>query len=1046
MKTHFYTRIITRLLSFLLLFCAVLSAVETHAQATPRATFAVPVSIGSYACTNGKGFVQFNYVSDSLKLRQLDPTSCNLSNLASPGFYEYNSGISFNPADTNLYYIRYEAPHTYVWRWKPGSSCPPSTALLRVYNNTYVVGLTFDANGLGYQLIYTGSLPSYGLALQSVDFATGTLGPIKNISLPSGLNQLQGNGDFVITPTGQFLAILDNNYITVNYEDYHTSTPLKATLITKITGNKIIGLSYSDGKLVASDYYNYSGKYRSNYYEIGIVDGSKTTITTAPCYFSTDMTDINTAIGVSKKLSSVVPTGTAGQYDICYDIYVQNYGNWPLENVSLQDNLGQVFQNNNISNVSVSLIDNPAGVTLDPTFNGRTGGTGKRELLAAGTKLPAAPSANNHFTIRICLRVSNIVIGKVYNNTATAEAYGYLNARVRDESTDGDNPDLNNNGKPDDPGENQPTPFVISVAAEMPPCDALNRVLYMQNFGNGGNTTSFPAATGSAGTPSTTYSGTTSYPLNIEQYSLTNNASNGYSGRWISRTDHTTGSGRMMVVNADVQNNVIYKDRVNIPCTNLKYSLFAFVSNIANSTYETFCTDAFGNIVYPKLNFIVRKPDGTVITNLTTPEITSSNWTQFGMKFVMPAGITQVDIEIRNVAAGGCGNDLAIDDIQFGLCDPTPTVNINSSAGCSMGITTFSAELSDPTVISGALDYQWQISSNGTTWADIPMANGVTYTINPLQPSDIGKYYRVIVAAAGNISNTACRYISNAFLLNAKNASAAPTGVITDPAATTCPENPVTLTVNGGSLGTNAQWRWYTGSCGGTLIGTGSSIIVSPAVTTTYYVRAEGDCNTTSCASITITVSPCVILPIEFQQFSAVYRSKAIDLSWRIASSEQINHFVIERSVDGSHFEVVHTMASTMAANTTASFSYSDVDINFDQPVYYYRVKVVGKNGTNKYSNILSVKLGVSQLDKMKVSPNPASTAAAVMFKAAVRGMVDYKVIDMTGKIVWRGQQRMEAGANTIQLSELGRLSEGVYTIMLYHSGRWEYERLVIKR
>ncbi|MCX6275216.1 MAG: T9SS type A sorting domain-containing protein [Bacteroidetes bacterium] len=49
--------------------------------------------------------------------------------------------------------------------------------------------------------------------------------------------------------------------------------------------------------------------------------------------------------------------------------------------------------------------------------------------------------------------------------------------------------------------------------------------------------------------------------------------------------------------------------------------------------------------------------------------------------------------------------------------------------------------------------------------------------------------------------------------------------------------------------------QWFTGSCGGTSAGTGNSITVSPATTTTYFVRYSGLCNTTTCASITLTVS-----------------------------------------------------------------------------------------------------------------------------------------------------------------------------------------------
>jgi hypothetical protein len=63
------------------------------------------------------------------------------------------------------------------------------------------------------------------------------------------------------------------------------------------------------------------------------------------------------------------------------------------------------------------------------------------------------------------------------------------------------------------------------------------------------------------------------------------------------------------------------------------------------------------------------------------------------------------------------------------------------------------------------------------------------------------------------------------------------------------------LTVNGGSLGTGANWMWYSGSCGGTLIGAGTTINVNPSTATTYYVRAEGLCNTTNCVSIPINVN-----------------------------------------------------------------------------------------------------------------------------------------------------------------------------------------------
>lgn len=1048
MKIHFYPFGKIWWQTGLMVISIALISAAAYAQppASFPATGSFPVGIGKL-CSGGSNSVRvFKYNGVTMTLSEFE--TC-IPDLQGPGFDIYGAGISYNPGDHMLYYYRYTNKNTYVWRWTPGSGCPPKTAVFQTYTNKAILGFAFDPNGLCYQLIFTGSTSPYGLELRTVDFSTGTFGPSKPISLPSGVTITQQSGDLTLSPDGQMLMVWDKKYITVNYEDYATPNPLKATLIATLSGSQIVGLNFAEGKLIAADAGN-------KYWDLNILTGAKTAITQSPCYQSNDLTEIISGIGGAKKLSSATPTGTPGQYDLTYDIFVKNYGGWDVTNVQVVEQLRGAstapFTNTESPTVlSATLIDNPAGVALNPAFTGVGGNT---NLLAAGQTLPNAPVSNNHFTIRIVVRVSNIVIGKIYNNNARIKGTGYANISLEDISTNGDNPDLNNNAKPDDPGEDQPTPFVILTTAEMPPCEALNKIIYKQEFGTGTTlTTSIPAATGTAGTAATDYTGSTSQPLDIERYTLTQNAQNGNTTRWISRTDHTGNSnGRMMVVNADVRSNKIYTDKINISCGNLKYSLFAFVSNIANSTYDDFC-DAFGGTVKPKLTFTVKDAaSGLIITNLTTPEITSSNWTQYGMKFVMPATVngnpvSQIIIEITNNAPGGCGNDLAIDDIQFGLCDPTPTVSVNNSAGCTNGVTTFSAALSDPTVISGPLEYQWQRSNNGTSgWTNITGANSVDYTISPLQPSDIGKYYRVMVAAAGNITNATCRYTSNSFQLTAKLSSTAPTGIDASPAQTTCPGNAVNLTVQGGSLGTNAVWRWYRNSCGDTLIGTGNMISVLPTETTTYYVRAEGDCNTTGCAQVTINLIPCVILPVDFLQFSAVQRAHSIDLDWRIITSEQISHFEVERSEDGSHFKKIGTITGSVQKNTAVKFSYQDADNDISSNIIYYRIKVVSKDGVSKYSNILTVRISSVNNGKLKISPNPASSSVNISFYSALRGTMELQILDMTGKIVLREQRTVESGQNSITLNQLSRLSEGVYTIFIRTGDRMERERIVIRR
>ncbi len=104
------------------------------------------------------------------------------------------------------------------------------------------------------------------------------------------------------------------------------------------------------------------------------------------------------------------------------------------------------------------------------------------------------------------------------------------------------------------------------------------------------------------------------------------------------------------------------------------------------------------------------------------------------------------------------------------------------------------------------------------------------------------------VRAQGNCNTTGCASVT----VTVNTPSTAPSSASASPNPL-CGGGSTTLSLSGGSLGTGANWFWYSGSCGGTSVGTGSSISVSPGSTTTYFVRAQGTCNTTACAQVTVT-------------------------------------------------------------------------------------------------------------------------------------------------------------------------------------------------
>ena len=70
---------------------------------------------------------------------------------------------------------------------------------------------------------------------------------------------------------------------------------------------------------------------------------------------------------------------------------------------------------------------------------------------------------------------------------------------------------------------------------------------------------------------------------------------------------------------------------------------------------------------------------------------------------------------------------------------------------------------------------------------------------------------------------------------------------------TICGAGSTTLSVTG-TLNDATNWQWYNASCGSGSVGSGTTIVVSPSVTTTYYVRGEGGCNSISCSTISVNV------------------------------------------------------------------------------------------------------------------------------------------------------------------------------------------------
>jgi gliding motility-associated-like protein len=186
----------------------------------------------------------------------------------------------------------------------------------------------------------------------------------------------------------------------------------------------------------------------------------------------------------------------------------------------------------------------------------------------------------------------------------------------------------------------------------------------------------------------------------------------------------------------------------------------------------------------------------------------------------------------------GCGNTgCASVDVIVNTPSTAPTgISASSTSVCPNAQVTLTVQGGS---LGAGASWEWYAVNCGSA----PIGTGTSINVNPASTTT---YF---VRAVSSCGNTLCASVT----INTKTLSTDPTGISTNN-NNFCPGASATLTVQGGSLGSGAVWTWYEGTCCVTPIGTGSSILVSPSATTTYYVRAEGDCNNSNPTSTTLTV------------------------------------------------------------------------------------------------------------------------------------------------------------------------------------------------
>jgi len=412
------------------------------------------------------------------------------------------------------------------------------------------------------------------------------------------------------------------------------------------------------------------------------------------------------------------------------------------------------------------------------------------------------------------------------------------------------------------------------------------------------------------------------YGLNDNYYAISSQMQ--LRTEWDQSLDHTrdgTGGleGAMLVANSAIEKKEFYSREVRGLCPGAVYNFSAWFRNAnGKGVLENNCQNDY---IYAGVTFEVRDlSTNALLASFNTNDVSmplhsvaldpNGGWQKYGGTFKTnpnATSLTDVKVIIKNNNPGGCGNDIAIDDIEFAYCAPNIFAFFDGQKDqeggeytmCAGSATNLNSEFQPADYFKNPV-YRWEYSDNGTTWIKINgdgdgLTGSTTDTLHFAADSKyligdslvtIYKWFRLTINE-GTASSLGCEQPSKPIRIELL-----PNPKINVAGAQICKGETATLTAC--CRYDEYKWRWPTPTPTDSTFG--DQIDVSPTVTTEYEVIGRKDygagrtCYRRATAPVIIDTMPILQLnltgpnPICFGQSVTLEidpSNLAYDIQWR---------------------------------------------------------------------------------------------------------------------------------------------------------------------
>ena len=187
-----------------------------------------------------------------------------------------------------------------------------------------------------------------------------------------------------------------------------------------------------------------------------------------------------------------------------------------------------------------------------------------------------------------------------------------------------------------------------------------------------------------------------------------------------------------------------------------------------------------------------------------------------------------------------------------------------------------------------------------------------------------------------------------------------------------------------------------------------------------------------------------VVLGVNLTEFNGTRDGGNNLLTWITSRERNNDYFRVERSLNGSSWEVIGTVQGR--GNSSVSNFYHFMDYNVDHlPLAYYRLVQVDFDGEENLSQIIKIDRNISEGDIVSsLTPNPASERSIFTIQNSDSDLPLFlEVLDEMGKVLYTQNHSLFIKNEQLTI-ETSNFSQGTYYVRFSQGDRIQLQKLIV--